>query len=126
MSLQVSVGRDAQKQELGAYEALELWGNDLRVAGDTEAIARHIHHRWHVSEAPQTFMSLQILGPLEVEILDGSGKKLGPYERFTVVNGVVNADSRVFGFVDVERNDCYLSDLGEHRKGVKLTFYPGR
>src|SRR5216110_736009 len=107
MSLKVSVGLDAEKRELGAFEALELWGNDLRVAGDADAIARHIHHRWHVSQAPHTFMSLQILGPLEVEILDGSSKKLGPYERLTVVNGVLNADNRVFGFVDVERNDCY-------------------
>jgi len=127
MGLQVIFSRDgADKRDLGSYEALEIWGNELREAGATDALARHIHHRWHVAEAPHTFMRLQILGPVMVHSLEHGHRKFGPYQEFMVVNGVLHADARVFGFVDVERDDCYLSDLGEHRKGIRLTFFAGR
>jgi|tagenome__1003787_1003787.scaffolds.fasta_scaffold20179924_2 hypothetical protein len=126
MSLQVTLSRGADKRQLGNFDQLEIVGNELREAGSTEALARHVHHRWHIADAPHTYIRLDIVGPVTVEVLEGAHDKLGPYQEFTMENGVLHADTRVFGFVDVERNDCYVSDLGEHRKALKLMFYPGR
>ena len=54
-----------------------------------------------------------------------SGKTLtlGPYQRFSMFDGVGYVDRRVFAFTDVQQQDWYVHDAGVHCPAITISFH---
>jgi hypothetical protein len=112
-----------ESTSLGNFEAVEIIRGELRDAASKTLLARHFHHRWmRQSDEPHTFERLEVIGPAFIIAIDGAETRLGPYGHFACVNGVFYADQRVFGFMDVQNMDLYLSDIGRHCSGMRLVY----
>ncbi len=120
MALIVTVHRGENEHELGSFDELEFTRNYMREPGAREPIVSHVHHRWTVPGAEHSYTHLEIVGPLWV--LSDAKQRLGPYLSFSVVNGTCYVDQRIFGFLDVQQDDWYITDLGEHWKTFRLQF----
>ena len=124
MALIVSLDRGAIKLDLGDFESIVLVGNEVRVddQGGT-VLARHLHNRWiSVQQEADAFMTLNIAGPLNVVAEDGHPIKLGPYLTFSMTDGILYVDQRVFGMWDTQQHDWYLKDASTHCKQFRVAF----
>ena len=113
----LSLAREAHQKELGTFEEL-LFAKDEVRAPDGRILAVHQHNRWRAGEGGESFVRLDIVGPLVIR--DGEANTLGPYEHFSCVDGVAYVERRVFGFWDLQQRDWYLVDLGVHWKSLSL------
>lgn len=121
MSLLVSLRRQSQEHELGAFSELVLAYDELRQAEDNSSIIRHRNNRWYAEDG-QEFATLDIIGPLVVK--SSSGETMGPYLKLSMFDGVAYVDGRVFAFTDVQREDWYMHDVGAHWNAMRLAFQP--
>jgi hypothetical protein len=119
--LLVTVHRGENKHELGSFQELEFLRNHMREPGAAEPIVSHVHHRWTVPGAEHSYTHLEVVGPLW--ILGPDAQKVGPYLSFSVVNGTAYVDQRIFAFLDVQQDDWYITDLGEHWKTFRVRFH---
>ncbi len=117
----VTLGREAHQTELGTFHELLFVSDELRTMQGT-VLARHQHNRWRpgAGVGGETFVRLDIVGPLDVRGAEGEARTLGPYELFSCVDGVSYVEKRVFGFWDIQQRDWYLVDLGVHWKALRL------
>ena len=125
MALIVSLDRGAIKLDLGDFHCVALSGNEVHLPeADDRVIARHIHNRWlsHQHDR-QSFMTLNIAGPLVVSAEDEREVKLGPYYAFSMTDGVLYVDQRVFGLWDAQKKDWYLKDTSHHCKRFRVSFF---
>ncbi len=126
MALIVSLDRGAMKLDLGDYEAVTLVGNEVHVPDEgNSVIARHIHNRWIPDKQhADSYMTLNIAGPLEVSARDGRDARLGPYYSFSMTDGILYVEGRVFGLWDAQNKDWYLKDTGAHCRRFRVSFHP--
>ncbi len=125
MALIVSLDRGAIKLDLGDFDSVALDGNEVCAPADSgKVIARHMHNRWMSAAQRErdAFMTLNVAGPLIVEVQD-RGSKLGPYLSFAMTDGILYVDQRVFGVWDSENSDWYVKDSGAHCKRVRVSFH---
>ena len=115
----ISLARDAHKKELGTYHELVFQQDELQTAEGT-VLATHMHNRWREQGEGETFLRLDIIGPLTVRGGDAQARTLGPYLHFSTVDGVAYVEQRVFAFWDLQHRDWYLVDLGRHCKSLRL------
>lgn len=119
----VTLAREAHRTELGTFQELLFAGDELRTTDET-VLAIHQHNRWRRAQegvGGETFIRLDIVGPLVVRTGDGAARTLGPYEHFSCVDGVSYVERRVFGFWDLQQRDWYFVDLGVHSKVLRLS-----
>ena len=124
MALIVSLDRGAIKLDLGDFDCVSLVGNEVQVPDKSDAvIARHIHNRWIADQGEaDSFMSLNIAGPLIISAQDGREAKLGPYYSFAMTDGVLYVEQRVFGLWDAQNKDWYLKDASSHCRRFRISF----
>ena len=125
MALIVSLDRGAIKLDLGDFRSVVLCGNEVQVEDNGRVIAKHIHNRW-ISEQREadSFMTLNIAGPLFVTVSDGQGGKLGPYFNFSMTDGILYVEQRVFGMWDTPHKDWYVKDAAFHTRRLCISFHP--
>ncbi len=114
----LSLKRDVRQKELGTFAELVFDRDEVRTI-DATVVAIHAHNRWREDATGETFLRLEIIGPLIIFGGDGEAK-LGPYLHFSCVDGVSYVEQRVFGFWDLQHRDWYIVDLGLHWKSLKL------
>lgn len=124
MALIVSLDRGALKLDIGDCQSVVLAGNEVQVGDDGRVIARHVHNRW-ISDQDEanSFMTLNIAGPLFVVVDDGSDGKLGPYYNFSMTDGILYVEQRVLGMWDTPHKDWYVKDAAAHTKRVRISFH---
>jgi len=115
----VSLAREAQQTELGTFEELVFNGEEVRTT-DGSVRAVHTHNRWRAGDSGESFLRLDIIGPLVVRGGERDASTLGPYLHFSCVDGVSYVERRVFGFWDLQLRDWYVVDLGRHWKTLRL------
>lgn len=118
-SMMVSLARDAHKKDLGSFQELLFEQDEVRTP-DRTVLATHSHNRWREKGEGETFLRLDIVGPLVVRGGEAEASTLGPYMQFATVDGVAYVEQRVFAFWDLEHRDWYLVDLGRHWKSLRL------
>jgi len=124
MALIVSLDRGAIKLDLGDFQSVVLAGNEVRVGEDDSVIAKHVHNRWLSDQKEaDSFMTLNIAGPLFVIVQDGPAGKLGPYFNFAMTDGVLYVEQRVFGMWDNTHKDWYVKDASAHTKRLRISFH---
>ena len=125
MALIVSLDRGAIKLDLGDFRSVVLAGNEVQAPEDGGmVIAKHIHNRWiSAQRQPDAFMTLNIAGPLCIAAWDGRESKLGPYLAFSMTDGILYVDQRVFGMWDSQNMDWYVKDAGAHCKRFRVSFH---
>lgn len=121
MPLLLSLAREAGKLDLGSHEEVELAIDELRVAAGGPALARHRHNRWLAAEGRESFAKVDIVGPLVISPV-GEPRRLGPYENFSMFDGVGYVDRRVFAFTDLQQGDWYVRDVGVHWPCLRISF----
>lgn len=126
MALIVSLDRGAIKVDLGDYSAVALTGNELRALDKDGGalIAKHMHNRWLASARHgEAFMTLNIAGPLVIELQDGEASRLGPYMLFCTTDGILYVEQRVLGLWDTQTGDWYVKDAGRHSSRLRIAFH---
>jgi hypothetical protein len=102
--------------QLGPVPHLRFEGEAL-IAGETgELLARHVDHRWVLAEGG-SFSRLKCSSPVVVRFhsaCEPGSKSFGPYESFSVVDGIAFANHHVVAFCDRQPQDWYSYDTGSH------------
>jgi hypothetical protein len=119
MALLVSLRRQLEQLEIGAFDALVLGYDEVRVEEDNSRLIKHRNNRWY-SEEGEEYATLDIIGPFMAT--GPNGEKLGPYSTLSMFDGVAYVDSRVFAFTDVQHGTWYMHDVGVHWKAIGLVF----
>ena len=107
--------------ELGAHAAVVLRYDELRHSDGERLFARHRHNRW-IADTGDEYATLQVVGPLIVTSTGGKQVTLGPYLRLSMFDGVAYVDGRVFAFTDIQQQDWYMHDVGEHWRAMRIAF----
>ena len=121
MSLLISLRRKIEEFQLGAYPSVVLKYDRLCRADEDHVIVKHLNNRWYTEEGDE-YATLDIIGPFTVK--GPTGKVLGPYANLSMFDGVAHVDNRVFAFTDVQREDWYMHDVGEHWDEIRIAFRP--
>jgi len=122
MPLLINLARETLKLELGTHASVVLRYDELRTGDGESVLARHRNNRW-IGDNRQEFATLEILGPLIVSAVTGRAQTLGPYERFSMFDGVGYVEKRVFAFTDIQQHDWYVHDAGAHWPAIKISFH---
>ena len=127
MALIVSLDRGAIKLDLGDFQAVTLVDNEVQVVDDhCVTVAKHMHNRWIATDRGRggdAFMTLNVAGPLLIAVDDNRQPKLGPYMSFSMMDGVLYTDGRVFGLWDTQNGDWYVKDAGRHAQRIHISFH---
>lgn len=112
----------ADPSSSGPHGAVSFVGDDL--LADGQPVAKYIDHRWQVQGSDDRFSSVEFRARVEVHFQKGEerSKVFGPYNTFSLMDGVAYASGHVFAFFDREQGNWYSSILGTHWR--KMTIAP--
>lgn len=98
----------------GPHGTVSFVGDDL--LADGQPLAKYIEHRWQVRAIEDRFSSVEFRARVEVRFeKEGARSKLfGPYNTFSLMDGIAYAGGRVVAFFDREQDDWYSLILGNH------------
>jgi hypothetical protein len=122
MPLLLSLTRESQIHDLGTHQAVEVTFDDLRVFGGP-MLAKHRHNRWIAADGGDSYSHLEIEGPLVITGVTPDAKVLGPYQKYSMFDGVGYVDRRVCAFTDLQNGDWYVHDVGKHWPSLKIIFH---
>ena len=90
---------------------------------DGIVIAKYNANQWQVPDG-EKYSSVEFRVPVDVRFTDGATERsrtLGPYSKFSMMDGVAYALGHVFAFSDHQNRDWYSYDLGKHWAQLVLT-----
>ena len=102
------------RKTVGPFHAVRLDANALRDAASGELVAEHRDHQWELQGVRYHRMDASSHVRIHFE---GSRREpaaasgaLGPFRRFSAVDGIAYTDDRVFAYVDAVGNWCCYHD----------------
>jgi hypothetical protein len=98
----------------GPHRTATFVGDDL--LADGQPVAKYLEHRWQVRGTDDRFSSVEFRARVEVHFEKGEErtKLFGPYNTFSLMDGVAYASGHVFAFYDREQDDWYSLILANH------------
>lgn len=101
---------------VGPFNTVRLDGESVRDPEKRALIARHREHQWEVDG--ERYSRLDATVPVRIHFErppEGTASRvLGPYRRFSAIDGIAYADERVFAFVDPKVGDWFCYNDGQH------------
>lgn len=95
----------------------ELWIDQecLRDRCNGPVLARHVRHQWEIEGV--SYYRLDCTASVYVRFEGGRGppsKRLGPFNRFSAVDGLAYTNDKVFAYLDGKVSAWLCYDLGRH------------
>lgn len=100
----------------GPLRAIRLDADCCRNAESGALLARYRDHQWEVEG--KRYFRLDTAGKVRIQFERAAEERksrlLGPFLRFSAIDGIAFADERVFAFVDPKVGDWFSYDDGHH------------
>lgn len=100
---------------LGPFKTLWIDVESLRDRPNGPVLARHIRHQWEVEGV--SYFRLDCTARVTVRFEGGRlppSRSFGPFNRFSVVDGLAYTDDKVFAFLDGKVDAWLCYDVGQH------------
>lgn len=116
-----------EPRTLGPFAAVRLDAETLREARTGALIATHREHQWEVDG--ERYYRVDATRPVRIHFerappqapVPSRSRELGPFERFSSVDGIAYTDERVFAFVDAQAGEWFCYDDGRHWSAMVVT-----